>query len=82
MLRFVEIGFFFVPFALYGVWWYLGARASAAFVWVTIGCLAVVAGATIWFGLERSLPAGVAYVPAAMRDGVIVQGHGGNGQAR
>jgi hypothetical protein len=80
MLRLVEISFFLVPFALYGVWWYLGMRASAAFVWMTIGCLAVMAAVTIWYGLERSLPAGVVYVPAEMHDGAIVQGHGNAGR--
>jgi hypothetical protein len=82
MLRFVEIGFFLVPFALYGAWWYFGTRLSPAAVWVTIGLLVVLAGATIWLGLERSLPADVVYVPAEIRDGVIVQGHGGAERGR
>ena len=28
MLRFAEIGFFLLPFALFAVWWVLGKRAT------------------------------------------------------
>jgi len=76
MLRFAEIGLFLVPFALYAAWWVLGQRATAGLLWATAVLLAVLAAATIWYGLERSLPAGTHYEPAQLRDGVVVSGHG------
>ncbi|CAH2600087.1 conserved protein of unknown function [Rhodovastum atsumiense] len=76
MLRLAEIGLFLVPFALYAAWRLLGARASAALVWGTVLAVGLLAGVTVWYGLERSLPAGVQYVPAEIHDGTIVQGHG------
>jgi hypothetical protein len=77
MLRYAEIGFFLLPFGLYAAWWVLGARATAGLVWATVGLVIVLAAVTVWYGLERSLPAGTTYVPAELKGGTVVQGHGG-----
>ena len=76
MLRFAEIGFFLVPFALYGAWWLLGARATTGLIWAAAVVLVVLAATTIWYGMEHSLPAGTRYVPAQLHDGRSVSGHG------
>ena len=76
MLRFAEIGLFLVPFALYGAWRVLGARATAGLIWATVVVVAVLGATIIWYGMERSLPAGTPYVPAQLHDGKIVSGHG------
>jgi hypothetical protein len=76
MVRFAEIGFFLVPFLLFAAWWVLGARATAGLLWASAAAVALLAAVTIWYGLERSLPAGTPYVPAQVHDGVVVPGHG------
>jgi hypothetical protein len=76
MLRFAEIGLFLLPFALYGAWRVLGARATVGLIWATAAVVAVLAATIIWYGMENSLPAGTHYVPAQLHDGKIVSGHG------
>ncbi|HEX3349640.1 MAG TPA: DUF6111 family protein [Acetobacteraceae bacterium] len=76
MLRFVEVGLFFCPFALYGLWVFLGRSFSARFMWIAVTGLTVLAVATIWYGLARSLPPQDRYVPAHIENGHIVQGRG------
>ena len=76
MLRLTEIGFFLIPFAAYAAWFVLGSRATTGVVVATALTIGLMAAATIWYGLERSLPPGQPYVPAQMKGGVIVEGHG------
>lgn len=76
MLRYVEIGFFLVPFALYAAWRVLGTRATSGLVWATIAMVAALAATTVWYGLDQGLPRGVAYVPAQLHGDEIVPGHG------
>ena len=76
MLRYAEIGFFPLPFALFGVWWVLGTRATLKMLWAAAVVFALLAATTVWYGLERSLPAGTPYVPAEISHGTVVQGHG------
>jgi hypothetical protein len=77
MLRFAEIGFFFLPFILYLAWRLLGPRATPGLLWATAALVAALAATTLWYGLEHSLPAGSRYVPAKLQNGVVVPGHGG-----
>ena len=76
MLRFVEVGLFLAPFAVYGLWLFVGRRFSTRFMLITVIGLAIISVATIFYGLERSLPPQERYVPARMENGRIVQGHG------
>jgi len=76
MLRFAEIGLFLVPFVLYAAWRVLGARATTGLIWATAVVVGVLGATIIWYGMERSLPAGTPYVPAQLHDGKIVSGHG------
>lgn len=77
MLRFAEFGLFLAPFALYAAWRLLGARATPWLLWSGAAAVAVVAAVLIWYGLARSLPPGTRYVPAQLKGGTIVEGHGG-----
>lgn len=74
MLRYVEIGFFLLPFALFGAWWVLGARASRRVLWGAVLVAGLLAVATVWYGLEHSLPAGSKYVPAQLSNDAAVSG--------
>jgi hypothetical protein len=76
MLRFVEIGMFAAPFALYAVWLMVGRRLDSRMFWIAVIGLSVIGAGTVWFGLERSLPPDAVYVPAHIEDGRIVQGRG------
>lgn len=76
MLRYAEIGFFLLPFVLYGAWRVLGTRATRGLLWATAALVAALAATTIWYELEHSLPAGTSYEPARLQGGVIVPGHG------
>ncbi len=79
MLRLSEIALFAAPFLLFGVWRLAAVYGfpSAAAVVVAAGALLVMLGALIWFGEERALPPGAAYVPARLENGRIVPGHAG-----
>ena len=76
MLRYAEIGFFLLPFLLYAAWRLLGTRATSGLLWTGVVVLVLLAAATVWFGLDRGLPPGARYVPAQLRSGNIVPGHG------
>jgi hypothetical protein len=77
MLRFVEIGLFLAPFALYVAWRLAGARAPTKLVVAAALVLVVVGGGLAWFGLSSHLPAGSAYVPAELQGGARTgPGHG------
>ncbi len=76
MLRYAEIGFFLLPFALYATWRVLGTRATPALLWAAAAAVVVLGATVIWYGMENSQPAGTSYVPAQMRGGQIVPGHG------
>jgi hypothetical protein len=76
MFRFAEIGMFAAPFALYAVWLILGRKLDARMFWIAVIGLLAMGAATVWFGLERSLPPDERYVPARLENGQIVPGHG------
>lgn len=75
MLRFVEIFLFLAPFALFALWWVLGARAARWLPWTALAVVAVLAGLVLaWRDITSEPPSSV-YVPAQMQDGTIVPGH-------
>ncbi len=76
MLRFAEIGFFLLPFALFAVWWVLGRRATLRVLLGTAVVVVALAAVTVWYGLENSLPSGTPYVPAEISRDAVVPGHG------
>ena len=76
MLRYAEIGLFLLPFALFGVWWVLGARATRKLVWAAAVAVALLAATTVWYGLGHRLPAGSRYVPAQLSDHAALPRHG------
>lgn len=78
MLRSLELALFLSPFLLFVLWrvatlagWPSGRVVSAAFV-----MLVLMLGGLLWFQQEGALPTGSTYVPATLRDGRIVPGHG------
>ncbi len=75
-MRWAELALFLSPFALFAVWWLAAKWARPDLVWPVVAAVAVLAVATIWFGLSRRLDRGQTYVPAAMVDGRVVAGHG------
>ncbi len=79
MLRLSELALFVSPFLLFGVWRLAAAYGvpSATAVVVAAGALLVMLGVLVWFGEERALPPGAAYVPAHVENGRIVPGHAG-----
>lgn len=81
MLRLLEVLVFLAPLAAYVLWRVTLARGEGPPPRVLLGILAglLLFGAVlVWFGLrgERLAP-GERYVPAELRDGRIVPGHGG-----
>jgi hypothetical protein len=78
MLRLSELALLVSPFLLFGVWRLAAAYGlpSTTAVAVAAGALLVMLGALLWFGEERALPPGAAYVPARLENGHIVPGHG------
>jgi Family of unknown function (DUF6111) len=78
MLRLTEIAMFVSPFLLFGMWRCAVARGipSTAAVAVAAGALVVVFGVLLWFSQEGALQGDASYVPAQLRGGRIVPGHG------
>ncbi len=76
MLRYAEIGFFLLPFALYAAWRVLGTRATPALLGAAAALVLLLGATVIWYGMDNSMPAGTRYVPAQVRGGQIVPGHG------
>ncbi len=76
MLRLVEIGWFVLPFAVFGLWLALRRLEMAwpAAAVAAIAGIAALATATIWFGFHRAAPPGSVYVPAHMENGAVVPG--------
>jgi hypothetical protein len=79
MLRLSELALFASPFLLFGVWRLAAAYGfpSMTAVLVAAGALLVMLGVLTWFGQERALTPGTAYVPARLENGRIVPGHAG-----
>jgi len=81
MIRFAELALFLLPFGAYALWRRTVARGQPGpsprvLSGILLGLM--VFGATLaWFGVHDRLPPGTQYIPAVIRDGQIVQGHGG-----
>ena len=80
MLRLSELALFVSPFLLFGVWRLAAVYGfpSGTAVVLAAGALLVMVAALMWFGEERALPPGAAYVPARLEHGRIVPGHAGS----
>jgi hypothetical protein len=76
MLRYAEIGLFLLPFAVFGAWWALGARATRKMLWATVAVVALLAATTVWYGLGHRL-VGSRYVPAQISNDAALPRHGG-----
>ena len=77
MLRISELALFASPFLLFAVWRLAAVYGlpSGTAVVVAAGALLVMLGTLLWFGEDRALPPGAAYVPARVEHGRIVPGH-------
>jgi len=78
MFRFVEIALFVSPFLLFAAWRLTAYAGGPSTHVVAASCilLLLLLGALLWFQREGALPPGTTYVPATLRDGQIVPGHG------
>ena len=73
----VELLLFLAPFAAYGLWRKLNPHhepSTVLLVLAGIGVALMIAGG-FWFGLSRSMPPGVTYVPAHLEGERIEPGH-------
>lgn len=81
MLRLLELLVFLAPLAAYVLWRVTLARGEGPPPRVLLGILAgllLFGAGLVWFGLRgERLDPGERYVPAELRDGRIVPGHGG-----
>jgi len=75
MLRLAEFGLFLVPFGLFLAWLLL-ERVTRQIAILAGAAFVLMAAGTLWYGLERRLDRDEVYIPAQLRDGEIVQGHG------
>lgn len=78
MLRLTEVALFLSPFLIFGFWWFSATRGfpSQATVAASAAALLLMLGCLLWFSQSRSIPEGETYVPAHVKDGRIVPGHG------
>ena len=77
-MRFGELALFAVPVAALLIWWLSARIASRRVLAGAILALVGVMALVVVLALDRRLGAGP-YVPAHVRDGVIVPGHAGSG---
>lgn len=73
----VELLLFLSPFAAYGLWRKMNPHHEPSAVLLAlagIGVVLMLAGA-FWFGVSRSMPPGVTYVPAHLEGSRVEPGH-------
>jgi MYXO-CTERM domain-containing protein len=78
-MRYVEIALFLIPFVIFAVWRMTataGGGPSRRVVATSVGLLALVLAALLWFHQQGAVPSGAAYVPATLQNGRIVPAHG------
>lgn len=80
MIRLAELALFFAPLAAYALWRVTIRRGvpgptGQTLVVILAGLLLLGAGLA-WTGIRERHPEGSHYVPAELRDGQIVPGHG------
>lgn len=77
MIRVAEVALFLSPILAYLLWRRFGTAAPtrASLLVMLVGLLVIGAG-LVWSGLQERHPEGTRYVPAEMRDGRVVSGHG------
>ncbi|GAC1341290.1 MAG: hypothetical protein NVSMB18_13090 [Acetobacteraceae bacterium] len=80
MIRLAELALFLAPIAAYLIWRFAVVRGrpgpSPQALAVILALLLAFGAALAWFGVTERDPAGSHYVPAQMRDGRVVPGHG------
>lgn len=81
MIRFAELALFLAPLGAYVLWRSTVVRGeqgpSPQVLAVILAGLVLFGVVLAWFGVHDRLPPGARYIPAEMRDGRIVPGHGG-----
>jgi len=80
MIRLAELSLFFAPLAAYILWRItirrgLPGPSRQTLIMILAGLLVFGAGLA-YFGVHERAPAGTHYVPAELRDGRIIPGHG------
>lgn len=77
MLRLLEIALFLVPFAAFAGWRLLASTGpSPAVLGIAAVAVVLLAALLLWTGVHGTLGRDNRYVPAQLRDGEIVPGHG------
>ena len=76
MMRWGEAALFLMPFVLYAAWRIASIYAKPAVAWAGVAVVAVLMIAIVWIGVSHRLDPAQTYVPAQMRDGHVVPGHG------
>lgn len=81
MIRLLEIALFLTPLGAYALWRTTVARGqdgpSPRVLAMLLAGLLLFGGVLAWFGVHDRLPPGARYIPAELRDGQVVPGHGG-----
>ncbi|MBR0651301.1 hypothetical protein GXW78_16635 [Roseomonas terrae] len=74
----IELVLFLLPFAAYGLWRRLHPQAEPSTVLLILAAIGAVlmVGGAFWYGVSRSLPPGMTYVPAHLEGSRIEPGHG------
>ena len=80
MIRFAELSLFLAPLAAYVLWRTTIRRGlpgpSRQVLIAILAGLLIFGAALAYFGVHERDPAGTHYVPAELKDGRIVPGHG------
>jgi len=80
MIRLAELALFLAPLAAYALWQFAVRRGlpgpSPAALAMILAALLLFGAGLVWFGVEERAPPGTSYVPAQLRNGKIVEGHG------
>jgi len=76
MLRLAEIGLFLLPIGLFVMWRVLTPHVRPVLLWIAMGCVMLLAGIAIGFGLRERMDPHSRYIPAHIQNGKIIQGTG------
>ena len=80
MIRLAELALFLAPLAAYLLWRITVRRGmpgpSRQTLFIILAGLLIFGAGLAYFGVHERDPAGTRYVPAELRDGRIVPGHG------
>jgi len=73
----LEALLFLLPFAAYGLWRRANPDTEPSTILLVLGAVGIVlmVAGSFWYGTQRSMPRGTAYVPAQIEGGQITPGH-------